>query len=191
MPFRWYSSTPDTPASPAPCPIYLPAVKHHEFAYYYLLFIFIIVKITKKATYCYIIIHTIGHVIYRKEINQTCVLGAIGQRAEWMFVYVAGRWVENVNSPPMPHRDDVGPPMAWSAAGGESVCAGSVFAKSASQGCIMGHGVNAMTGSVQHMTERPVVVSTITDCFKWLTYGLHWPIARNRIQSEMWNKNMT
>lgn len=51
------------------------------------------------------------------------------------------------------------------------MCAGSVFAKSVSQECIMGHGVNAMTGSVQHMMGKPVVVSTITDRFKWLTHG--------------------
>lgn len=86
---------------------------------------------------------------------------AKGQRGEWILVYVVGRWVENVNSPATPHREDVGPPMAWYAAGGESVCAGSVFAKSVSRGCIMGHGVNVTTGSVQHMTGRPVVVSTI------------------------------
>lgn len=50
------------------------------------------------------------------------------------------------------------------------MCAGSAFAESVSRGCITDHGVNAMTGSVQHMTGRPVVVSTITDCFKWLPY---------------------
>lgn len=44
------------------------------------------------------------------------------------------------------------------------MCAGSVFAKSVSRGYIMGLGVNAMTGSVQHMTGRSVVVSTSTDC---------------------------
>lgn len=39
------------------------------------------------------------------------------------------------------------------------MCAGSVFAESVSRGCITDHGVNAMTGFVQHMTGRPVVVS--------------------------------
>lgn len=69
--------------------------------------------------------------------------------------------------------------------------AGSVFAKSVSRGYIMGHGVNAMTGSVQHMTGRSVVVSTSTDCLKWLIYDFllaRTLISQIRIWYEVWVK---